>query len=75
MHPPPNRRPAMTMSASLATRGFSLMELAVVLTILGLTAGIGLQALAAYVSTAARKVTTARLSEMDAAIGDFVAHL
>lgn len=73
MHPPPNRTPALALSASKATRGFSLIELAVVLAILGLIVGIGLQALAAYISTEARKVTTARLSGVDAAMVNFVA--
>lgn len=63
----------MTTSASKAARGFSLIELAVVLAILGLIAGIGLQTMTAYVSTEARKVTNARLSGVDAAMVNFVA--
>lgn len=54
-------------------RGFSLVEMAVVLAILGLVMAIGLQSTGAYLSNEKRKTTTARLAGIDAAMINFVA--
>ncbi len=53
--------------------GFSLIEMAMVLVVMGLIAGIGLQATSAFLSNERRRVTTARLAGLDTAFANYVA--
>ena len=53
--------------------GFSLLELAIVLLIVGLVMGASLKAGVAYISIEKRKVTIARLSALDTAFVNYVA--
>ena len=55
------------------SRGFSLVEIAIVLAILGFVLTIGLQATGAYLSHERRKVSLARVAGLDAALANFVA--
>lgn len=53
--------------------GFSLVEIAIVLLILGFVLTIGLQATGAYLSQERRKVSLARVAGVDAALANYVA--
>ena len=53
--------------------GFSLVEMAMVLLIVGLIVGTSLKAGVAYISIEKRKVTSARLSAVDSALVNYVA--
>lgn len=55
------------------SRGFSLVEIAIVLAILGFVLTIGLQATGAYLSHERRKVSLARVAGLDVALANFVA--
>lgn len=63
----------MVIGADKPARGFTLIEMAVVLLILGLLIGFGLQSTLVYLNTERRKTATARLAGVDAAIANFVA--
>ena len=53
--------------------GFSLVEIAIVLLILGFVLTIGLQATGAYLSQERRKVSLARVAGLDVALANYVA--
>lgn len=55
------------------SRGFSLLEIAIVLAILGFVLTIGLQATGAYLSQERRKVSLARVAGLDVALANYVA--
>ena len=55
------------------SRGFSLVEIAIVLAILGFVLTIGLQASGAYFSHERRKVSLARVAGLDVALANYVA--
>ena len=55
------------------SRGFSLVEIAIVLAILGFVLTIGLQATGAYLSHERRKVSLARVAGLDVALANYVA--
>ncbi len=55
------------------SRGFSLVEIAIVLLILGFVLTIGLQATGAYLSQERRKVSLARVAGLDVALANYVA--
>ena len=55
------------------SRGFSLVEIAMVLAILGFVLTIGLKSTGAYLSAERRQTTVARLAGVDAALVNFVA--
>lgn len=55
------------------SRGFSLVEIAIVLAILGFVLTIGLQATGTYLSHERRKVSLARVAGVDAALANYVA--
>ena len=54
-------------------RGFSLLEIAIVLAILGFVLTIGLKSTGAYLSAERRQTTVARLAGIDAALVNYVA--
>lgn len=55
------------------SRGFSLVEIAIVLAILGFVLTLGLQATGAYLSQERRKVSLARVAGLDVALANYVA--
>ena len=55
------------------SRGFSLVEIAIVLAILGFVLTIGLKSTGAYLSAERRQTTVARLAGVDAALVNYVA--
>jgi len=55
------------------SRGFSLVEIAIVLAILGFVLTIGLKSTGAYLSAERRQTTVARLAGIDAALVNYVA--
>ena len=55
------------------SRGFSLVEIAIVLASLGFVLTIGLQATGAYLSHERRKVSLARVAGLDVALANYVA--
>jgi len=55
------------------SRGFSLVEIAIVLAILGFVLTIGLQASGAYFSHERRKISLARVAGLDVALANYVA--
>lgn len=55
------------------SRGFSLVEIAIVLAILGFVLTIGLQATGAYLGHERRKVSLARVAGLDVALANYVA--
>ena len=55
------------------SRGFSLVEIAIVLAILGFLLTIGLKSTGAYLSAERRQTTVARLAGVDAALVNYVA--
>ncbi len=55
------------------SRGFSLLEIAMVLAILGFVLTIGLKSTGAYLSAERRQTTVARLAGVDAALVNYVA--
>lgn len=55
------------------SRGFSLVEVAIVLAILGFVLAIGLQATGTYLSQERRKVSLARIAGLDVALANYVA--
>lgn len=69
-------RPLMnrtTRPLRLRSGGFSLLEVAIVLGILGLVLTLGLQSTSAYFSQERRKVSLARVAAADAALVNYVA--
>ncbi len=63
----------MTTGSRHQLRGFSLLEIAIVLAILGFVLTIGLKSTGAYLSHERRQTTVARLAGIDAAMVNFVA--
>lgn len=63
----------MTTGSRHQLRGFSLLEIAIVLAILGFVLTIGLKSTGAYLSAERRQTTVARLAGIDAAMVNFVA--
>ena len=63
----------MTTESRRKSRGFSLVEIAIVLAILGFVLTIGLQATGAYLSHERRKVSLARVAGLDVALANYVA--
>ena len=63
----------MTTGSKHQLRGFSLLEIAIVLAILGFVLTIGLKSTGAYLSAERRQTTVARLAGIDAAMVNFVA--
>ena len=63
----------MTIGSRHQQRGFSLLEIAIVLAILGFVLTIGLKSTGAYLSAERRQTTVARLAGIDAAMVNFVA--
>ena len=63
----------MTIGLRHQLRGFSLLEIAIVLAILGFVLTIGLKSTGAYLSAERRQTTVARLAGIDAAMVNFVA--
>ena len=68
-----NRNTEVTTGSRHQLRGFSLLEIAIVLAILGFVLTIGLQATGAYLSHERRKVSLARVAGLDVALANFVA--
>lgn len=62
----------MTTGSRHQQRGFSLLEIAIVLAILGFVLTIGLKSTGAYLSAERRQTTVARLAGVDAALVNFV---
>ena len=63
----------MTIGSRHQQRGFSLLEIAIVLAILGFVLTIGLKSTGAYLSAERRQTTVARLAGIDAALVNYVA--
>ncbi len=63
----------MTNGSRHQQRGFSLLEIAIVLAILGFVLTIGLKSTGAYLSAERRQTTVARLAGIDAALVNYVA--
>ena len=63
----------MTTESRRKSRGFSLVEIAIVLAILGFVLTIGLQATGAYLGHERRKVSLARVAGLDVALANYVA--
>ncbi len=68
-----NRNTEVTTGSRHQLRGFSLLEIAIVLAILGFVLTIGLKSTGAYLSAEKRQTTVARLAGVDAALVNYVA--
>jgi prepilin-type N-terminal cleavage/methylation domain-containing protein len=68
-----NRNTEVTTGSRHQLRGFSLLEIAIVLAILGFVLTIGLKSTGAYLSAERRQTTVARLAGIDAALVNYVA--
>lgn len=68
-----NRNTEVTTGSRHQLRGFSLLEIAIVLAILGFVLTIGLKSTGAYLSAERRQTTVARLAGVDAALVNYVA--
>ncbi len=68
-----NRNTEVTTGSRHQLRGFSLLEIAIVLAILGFVLTIGLQSTGAYLGYERRKVSLARVAGLDVALANYVA--